>query len=223
MERATSGGPVPFWETHTMITKTDDDVITQWIGAAKQGDSAAYVALIEQFTPCIRAAATRYSTAAVEREDLLQEGYVALIRAIQSFEPDRGVYFTWFAAGRIRQGVWTYTRRAKTGREREQFERSPQDDEDEPRDGLASLTDPMAEAAFAAVEAEGYLVGLTKRERLVVTHCIIGSMRTAELARMCDVSSATAYTWKRRAVAKLRRNYTAYTGGLLEFDATVLK
>lgn len=57
--------------------------------AAKAGDQRAQARLIEQFHPLIRSMAWKRKGFAVDVEDLQQEGRMGLLRALQSFDPDR--------------------------------------------------------------------------------------------------------------------------------------
>src|SRR5205823_3833896 len=49
--------------------------------------------------------ARRYQTEGLEQADLLQEGIVGLLRALQRFDPGRGVPFAAFATWWIRQSL----------------------------------------------------------------------------------------------------------------------
>ena len=73
---------------------------------AKEGDPAARAQLVESFLPLIASVARTYRTGlAVQRIELLQEGVVGLLRALERFEPDRGVPFWGYAAWWVRQAM----------------------------------------------------------------------------------------------------------------------
>ena len=72
---------------------------------AQAGDSAAREELIQRLLPLVHATARRYRTEGLERADLLQEGIVGLLRALQRFDPKRGVPFAAFATWWIRQSL----------------------------------------------------------------------------------------------------------------------
>jgi RNA polymerase sigma factor (sigma-70 family) len=61
--------------------------------------------LIERLLPLVFATARRYQTEGLEQADLLQEGIVGLLRALQRFDPDRGVPFAAYATWWIRQSL----------------------------------------------------------------------------------------------------------------------
>jgi RNA polymerase sigma factor (sigma-70 family) len=72
---------------------------------AQAGDAAAQEELIRRLLPLIQSTARRYRTEGLEQADLLQEGIVGLLRALQRFDPERGVPFAAFATWWIRQSL----------------------------------------------------------------------------------------------------------------------
>ncbi|MGN6796577.1 MAG: sigma-70 family RNA polymerase sigma factor [Gaiellaceae bacterium] len=72
---------------------------------AQAGDAAAQEALIRRLLPLVYSTARRYQTEGLEQADLLQEGIVGLLRALQRFDPTRGVPFAAFATWWIRQSL----------------------------------------------------------------------------------------------------------------------
>jgi RNA polymerase sigma factor (sigma-70 family) len=82
---------------------------------AKSGDRAARAQLIETYLPLIASVARMYrSSSRVERVELLQEGVVGLLRALERYEPARGVpfwaYATWWVRHAMQQIVAELTR-----------------------------------------------------------------------------------------------------------------
>jgi RNA polymerase primary sigma factor len=73
---------------------------------AQGGDPAARAQLAEMFLPLISSVARTYRTGrAVQRVELLQEGVVGLLRALERFDPERGVPFWAYAAWWVRQAM----------------------------------------------------------------------------------------------------------------------
>jgi RNA polymerase sigma factor (sigma-70 family) len=72
---------------------------------AQAGDEAAREELIERLLPLVHSTARRYRTEGLEQADLLQDGIVGLLRALQRFDPERGVPFAAFATWWIRQSL----------------------------------------------------------------------------------------------------------------------
>lgn len=74
--------------------------------AAKGGDRAARTQLIEAYLPVIASVARVYrSSSRVERVELLQEGVVGLLRALERYDADRGVSFWGYATWWVRQAM----------------------------------------------------------------------------------------------------------------------
>jgi RNA polymerase sigma factor (sigma-70 family) len=72
---------------------------------AQAGDDTAREELIGRLLPLVHATARRYRTEGLEQADLLQEGIVGLLRALQRYDPARGVPFAAFASWWIRQSL----------------------------------------------------------------------------------------------------------------------
>jgi RNA polymerase sigma factor (sigma-70 family) len=72
---------------------------------AQAGDDAAQEELIRRLLPLVHATARRYQTEGLEQADLLQEGIVGLLRALQRYDSARGVPFAAFATWWIRQSL----------------------------------------------------------------------------------------------------------------------
>ena len=74
--------------------------------AAQAGDAQARVLLVEAFVPRVAAVARVYrETARVDRVELLQEGVVGLLRALENYDPGRGVPFWGYASFWVRQAM----------------------------------------------------------------------------------------------------------------------
>jgi RNA polymerase sigma factor (sigma-70 family) len=72
--------------------------------AALAGDAAARESLIDRFLPLIASIARSYRVEGLEPADLVQEGVLGLLRALQRYDPDRGP-FGAYAVSWIRQGL----------------------------------------------------------------------------------------------------------------------
>jgi len=63
----------------------------------RDGDRAARNALVERFLPLARKLARRYAHSSVPSEDLIQVANLALVKAVDRFDPRRGTAFGAFA------------------------------------------------------------------------------------------------------------------------------
>ena len=76
---------------------------------ARTRDRAVMAALVEGYLPLCRTIAWKFRGQGVETEDLEQVAAIALMKAIERFEPERGFKFTTFAmptiAGEVRNHI----------------------------------------------------------------------------------------------------------------------
>lgn len=73
--------------------------------AAEEGDGVARGQLIDAFMPLIGSVARIYRSAGVERIELMQEGVVGLLRALQRYDVKRGTPFWAYASWWVRQAM----------------------------------------------------------------------------------------------------------------------
>lgn len=77
---------------------------TTWLEEARR-DRRARERVVEQHLPSVRAVAKRYCGLNVPFDDLVQEGCIGLLDAIETFDPARGVDFDRFARFRVRCAI----------------------------------------------------------------------------------------------------------------------
>jgi RNA polymerase primary sigma factor len=84
----------------------DDAAELELVERAQRGGPREREELVEAFLPMIAGVARAYRrSTAVDREELTQEGVVGLLRALERYEPDRGVPFWAYAAWWVRQAM----------------------------------------------------------------------------------------------------------------------
>lgn len=75
------------------------------IASAQRGDAAARARLVEAFMPLVAGMARTYRSGRVQRLELLQEGAVGILRALERFDPEVGVPFWGYAGWWVRQAM----------------------------------------------------------------------------------------------------------------------
>ena len=76
------------------------------VARAQRGGPLEREALVNAYQPLIASAANAYRrSTSVARDELMQEGIVGLLRALERYEPDRGVPFWAYAAWWVRQAM----------------------------------------------------------------------------------------------------------------------
>ncbi len=81
---------------------------------ARKGDRAAKEKLIRHNLALVVMFASRQRRGGVRLEDLVQEGNLGLMRAVEKFDPDAGTRFSTYAAWWIRAYVGKYLRQARS-------------------------------------------------------------------------------------------------------------
>ncbi|HEX5848600.1 MAG TPA: sigma-70 family RNA polymerase sigma factor [Rubrobacter sp.] len=85
-----------------LLTRREEIALSRRAG---QGDERARKKLIERNLRLVVSVAKKYREMGVPFEDLIQEGNMGLMRAVERYDPDRGFRFSTYATWWIRQAV----------------------------------------------------------------------------------------------------------------------
>jgi RNA polymerase primary sigma factor len=147
---------------------------------ARRGDMAARDELVRRNLPLVVMVARRQARGSVRLEELVQEGNLGLLRAIEKYDPGANTRFATYAVWWIRAFVWRYLKHARsavrpksgtTAREDLSLDRPFGDDEDVTF--LDRLEDdaPSTDARYARLEDAAQL-----RDRLERARARIGEL-----------------------------------------------
>lgn len=90
------------------MTSPAEDIVDVWREFRTTGDAALRNRLVLQYAPLVKYVAGRLRTRLpenVDADDLVSDGVLGLMDAIERFEPDRGLSFQTFAVPRIRGAI----------------------------------------------------------------------------------------------------------------------
>lgn len=163
--------------------------------------------LIEQYQPLVFKVASRWRHNETVIMDIIQEGTIGLIEAVENFDPERGVAFSLYAAHRIRGRILNYAQ--KEGNLRCLSIDSPLSAED-----VATLEDHLTDGAEpVALQAENnFLVDQVKhaldrlpdKERLVLNGVFLDEQEPKALAESMNMSLAHIYRLQKQGVRRVR-------------------
>jgi RNA polymerase primary sigma factor len=87
---------------HRLLTAREEMILAQ---RARAGDPAARQAMMEANIRLVMSVARRYTCKSLTFEDLVQEGIIGLLEAVNKFDADRGNRFSTYATYWIRQAI----------------------------------------------------------------------------------------------------------------------
>jgi len=173
-----------------------------WQAYKRRGNRRSRARLIEAYQPLVFKVAMALRLREPLLMDMIQEGTVGLIQAVERFDPDRGVRFSTFASYRIRGRILNGLRRERSGL------RPDLEGADE---SLTRVADPAAADALASVE-DAVLVrqivsaidDLPPRERRILVGAFLDAEEPGRIADELKISLSHFYRLQQRALAKIR-------------------
>jgi RNA polymerase sigma factor (sigma-70 family) len=93
------------------LTRNDERALAM---RARAGDAAARDELVRRHLPLVVTFARKQARGALPLDELVQEGNLGLLRAIEKFDPAAGTRFATYALWWIRAYVWRYLKEARS-------------------------------------------------------------------------------------------------------------
>lgn len=185
---------------------TPDEEGRLWERYRREADVDSRLRLIEAYQPLVFKLVMQVRPPDPVVMDMIQEGTVGLIEAVERFDHRRGVRFSTFATYRIRGRVLNSLRRDHP------VEYSL-DQEGRGDLSLASrLADPAADAALASIEDAALVLqvrdvidALPRRERVILQATYVDSRAPHRVAAELRISLSHFYRLHKQAIDRLRR------------------
>jgi RNA polymerase sigma factor (sigma-70 family) len=163
---------------------------------AATGDPRAREALVERYLPLARSLALRYQRSFESIDDLFQVASVGLVKAVDGFDPDRGIAFSSYAVPTILGEIKRHFR------DRTWAVRVPRDLQE-----LSLRVDGVCESGFERAEdratTEALMRMLTERERDILRMRFVEDMTQAEIGEVAGISQMQVSRIIRQAIARM--------------------
>lgn len=189
--------PIP---KKTLKDRTNEDLVIEYQTTHNED---LFRALLEKNTGLLHIIVMDYRIPKYEIEDLLSESYIALIKAVDNFDPTRGVTFTTALKVFVRQHLnrlynEVTCQKRYNGMDPASYEELVEIHKDDVR-GLDC-------DRFTQIEVDEYLEGLEAKDRYVITLLLMG-YSLSDCAKAFHVANSSI-TWR---IKRIRKNYTAYS------------
>lgn len=193
--------------------KTERD--TQMIEAARSGDQLLMNQLIKDYEPEVRKIACKYFLPRADYEDLIQEGRIAIYKAIMSYDPNSNIPFLHFVRMVIKRklidSLRAYNRQKHVNLNKAfSLNNTLTDDQDESfLNILPNVEDPETRIV-AADEARYFLreltSGFSELELSVFRFHFLAGMKQREVSKHLGVTPKSLDN----AIQRIRRKTIAY-------------
>ncbi|KPU26399.1 hypothetical protein TR13x_10295 [Caloranaerobacter sp. TR13] len=181
--------------------------INNLLDAAQKGDIAAKEILLFKLKPIVLSSIKRYFNKADLYDDLIQEGYEIILRALKDYDKDKGVHFLGYVKAMLKFHYLNNSRKNKEYISLNQMI-SSKDDSLELIDLIADENLLQDEVIIKNEETLNLLKALdklTKRQKEVITMYYIQDVSLKEISKRLNISYRTAVNIKTSAIKKLRK------------------
>jgi RNA polymerase sigma factor (sigma-70 family) len=188
-----------------------------WRAYKRRGDGRSRARLIEAYQPLVFKVAMHLRLREAIVMDMIQEGTVGLIEAVERFDPERGVRFSTFATYRIRGRILNALRRERSGAPAAQPAGGDVAVGPGTRDGdparFEAVPDPASADRLAAVEDAVLLdqivaaIGrLPERERRILRGAYLREEEPRRIAGELKISLSHFYRLQKQALLRIQES-----------------
>lgn len=79
-------------------TNENERTDVQLIQKIRSGDQSAFEVILQRYSPLIKSYAYKYNIFSADNDDYIQEGFIALMSAVNSYSSDKSIPFSTYAA-----------------------------------------------------------------------------------------------------------------------------
>ena len=176
----------------TFFASGEEDEL--WRKVSEEKDDGARDALIIAYRPLVFWLARKFHVHPSSYQDLIQEGMIALIRAVDNFEPERHLKFTTYGFYRIKGQMLNFLQRSE--------QKAPLPVDDESLQCRDSFTADGFETLLTVTEE---MKRLPVREGGIVQALLGGGKTAKDVARERGIDISHVYRLKRNGIARLRK------------------
>ncbi len=190
----------------------------EYLELLQNGDQEAKNKLIEHNLRLVAHVIKKYYASTSDQDDLVSIGTIGLIKAINTFKPDKGTRLSSYAARCIENEVLMYFRNSKKSLQDVSMNEPIETD----KDGNAlTLMDTMAEedsiidqldVKFKSEKLNTYMLNaLSKREREIIKLryglCGVKPLTQREVAKKMNISRSYVSRIEKKALLSLRKQF----------------
>lgn len=178
--------------------------LNELLAKARQGDVHSKEEILNRLQGLIIKSIQRYYNMRSEYEDLIQEGNLTVLEAIDSFDEEKGVYFLGYVKTMLK---YTYLNKHKIRKHLSLNATISDNEDDEWMDLLESDEEgPLEQFLQSEKHATiSYALSkLTDRQREIVLAYYVEGLSISHIAQKLNISYRTVVNTKVRALEKMR-------------------
>jgi RNA polymerase sporulation-specific sigma factor len=189
--------------------------INHIIQESLKGDKIYQEILLKKLLPLIYKSIRKYCGRKVETEDLIQEGYIVILKSLKSFDENKNIHFLGYVKSNLKYFYLNYLRKSMKERQSvilcdsmpEEYLYRIQDIDRDNNEPLKYYL--RAEEMNKLYESIGKLSD--KEQKVIYMYCFEG-MTMSEISNNLKIAYRTAIGRKYTALKKLRKMMSGYGG-----------
>lgn len=178
-----------------------------WRGYKEQSDPECRRKLIEAYQPLVFKYAARWQADETILMDVIQEGTVGLIEAVENYDHIRGVAFSLYAMHRIRGRMLNYLER-EGRRDLACMDGTMEDEADaaylHPSAAQERNVAQQAEFNYVLSQVKNAMMRLPLKEQMVLQGVYLDEQEPKQLAEQLQISISHIYRLQKQGICRIR-------------------